>query len=171
MGFRVYSFNVFFADLNICYSTELVGNQYDDEVECRTSPIGTRFVDKKHRVGLLAQIEEELMRNRDVAKKQCTEAKKRGDEGASCMYDKRQNEIKIICNSVYGIMTASGGRLTRMEMGESVTSQGRLMIMTAKGIAEKLLDGTEHSDTPFKVIYGYIFTILFITNNYILQGY
>lgn len=141
-------------DLNICYTTELKNNRYDDVVEWRTSPVGTRFVDKKHRIGLLPQIEEELMHNRDVAKKQCGEAKKKGDEGAACMYDKRQNEIKIICNSVYGIMTASGGRLTRMEMGESVTSQGRLMIMTAKGIAEKLLVGTDQAETPFKVIYG-----------------
>ena len=141
-------------EFNISYDTELVGDKYDGFVKFRASPTGTRFVDKTERVGLLPQIEEELMKNRDVAKAQGKAAAARGDAGAACMYDKRQNEIKIICNSVYGIMTASGGRLTRMEMGESVTSQGRLMIMTAKGIAEKQLDNTDRADTPFKVIYG-----------------
>jgi DNA polymerase elongation subunit (family B) len=124
----------------------------------KQSPVNIKFVDKKLRVGLLPQIEVELMANRDIAKKQAKEAGEKQDTGAANMYDKRQNEIKIICNSVYGIMTASGGRLTRMELGESVTSQGRLMIMTAKGISESLLTkmGHEKAGTEdFKVIYGY----------------
>ena len=142
-------------DLNICYTTEMRDplGRYKGH-PFKQSPVNIKFVDKKCRVGLLPQIEVELMAARDVAKKQAKEAQ---DPGAANMYDKRQNEIKIICNSVYGIMTASGGRLTRMELGESVTSQGRLMIMTAKGIAESLLGKMGHDKAgidDFRVIYG-----------------
>ena len=143
-------------DLNICYTTEIRGDKYDD-FPFKKSPIGVKFIDKKKRIGLLAQIEVELMGNRTVARGQAGAAKKAGDMGAFNMFDKRQNEIKIICNSVYGIMTASGGRLTRMELGESVTSQGRLMIMTAKSISEGLLISMGHEKAgvdDFKVIYG-----------------
>jgi DNA polymerase delta subunit 1 len=145
-------------DLNIDYCTELIGIKYKG-YPFKQSPVGVKFIDKKKRLGLLPQMEVELMANRDKAKKQASAAKKAGDMGAFTMYDKRQNEIKIICNSVYGIMGASGGRLTRTELGESVTSQGRLMIMTAKGIAEDILKTTNHEkkddpDSQFKVIYG-----------------
>ena len=139
-----------------CYTTEIRGGKYDD-FSFKKSPNGVKFVDKTRRVGLLPQIEVELMANRDTAKLQAREAGKKGDAGAANMYDKRQNEIKFVCNIIYGIMTASGGRLTRMELGESVTSQGRLMIMTAKGIAEKTLTTVGHEKAgvaDFKVIYG-----------------
>ena len=142
-------------DLNICYTTEIRGDRYNG-YPCKQSPIGVKFIDKKIRVGLLAQIEIELMAARDIAKRQ---AKESSDPGAANMYEKRQNEIKIICNSVYGILTASGGRLTRMELGESVTSQGRLMIITAKNITEALLSNIGHEMAAvanFKVIYGFV---------------
>ena len=139
-------------DLNICYTTELRG-AVNVVLQHKQSPNGVKFIDRRLRIGLLPQMEVELMAARTVARRQAKEAV---DPGAQTMYEKRQNEIKIICNSVYGIMTASGGRLTRMEMGEAVTSQGRLMIETAKGIAEGILVCMDHEKKgePFKVIYG-----------------
>lgn len=99
------------------------------------------------RVGLLPQIETELMALRDVAKAKMAEAKKAGNFGLASMYNSRQNEIKVNCNSIYGILNASGGRLTRAQLAESVTSQGREMILQAKRIAEEIAP-TNH------VIYG-----------------
>jgi DNA polymerase delta subunit 1 len=131
--------------LNICYTTLI--NSTDEkykELPCNKSPIGTLFVDKNVRVGLLAQIEIELMADRDEAKNKMKEAK---TSGRKSMYNSRQNEIKVNCNTIYGIMTASGGKLVRMEMGESVTSQGREMILQAKRIAEEI-------SKQFNVIYG-----------------
>lgn len=116
-------------------------------VPSQHSPIGTRFVDKSVRVGLLAQIEIELMALRDVAKAKMAAAGKAGKMGEKSMYNSRQNELKVNCNSLYGIMNASGGKLTRPELAESVTSQGREMILQAKRIAESL-SPTNH------VIYG-----------------
>lgn len=129
--------------LNICYSTVITDPKYLS-LPHMTSPSGTHFVDKSVRVGLLAQIEEELMAQRDYAKKQAKEAV---DPSQKEKYNSRQNEIKIVCNSVYGILSASGGRLVRIELGLAVTSQGRKMIMIAKQIAES---------PPFNctVIYG-----------------
>lgn len=63
------------------------------------------------------------------------------------LYDTRQLGLKIIANSVYGVLTASGGWFVRMAMGESVTAWGRSMINQAKCIAQA---------PPFsaEVIYG-----------------
>jgi DNA polymerase elongation subunit (family B) len=113
----------------------------------KQSPIGTKLIDKSIRTGLLPRIEMELMALRDIAKSKMTEAAKSGQSGLKSMYNSRQNEIKVICNSIYGILNASGGRLTRPQLAESVTSQGRLMIMQARRIAEEL-SPTNH------VIYG-----------------
>lgn len=121
-----------------------------DKVPYKQSPVGTKLVDKSVRVGLLAQIEIELMGLRDVAKAKMVQAEKEGKLGLKSMYNSRQNEIKVNCNSLYGIMNASGGRLTRSQLAESVTSQGRDMIMQAKRIAEGLSPSNH-------VIYGGIF--------------
>ena len=141
-------------DLNIDFGTELVGRNIDIVTDFKESPNRVRFISKSRRIGLLPQIEAELMTNRDIAKKQMKESK---DPGEQCMFDKRQNEIKICCNTVYGALTASGGRLVRMELGEAITSQGRKMILIAKGFAENILNVLNHEkkDLPFKVIYGY----------------
>jgi DNA polymerase elongation subunit (family B) len=52
------------------------------------------------------------------------------------MYDSRQLGLKIVANSVYGMLSASGGWFVKMEMGESVTSWGRSMIHKAMSIAK-----------------------------------
>ena len=119
-------------DLNICYTTEMLN---PDSLSCefRKAPTGVCFVNKFTRIGLLPQIEKELLALRAEAKKMVGLEK---DVGKKRMYDSRQNEIKIICNSIYGFMTASGGKFTRMELGEAVTAQGRCMIMQSKAIAE-----------------------------------
>lgn len=123
-------------------------------IQSKQSPIGTRLVDKSIRIGLLAQIEIELMELRDIAKAKMNQARKEGKKGLDSMFNSRQNEIKVNCNSLYGIMNASGGRLTRPQLAESVTSQGREMISQAKRIAESLAP-TNH------VIYGGLFIVFY----------
>ncbi|MDR3540320.1 MAG: DNA polymerase domain-containing protein [Desulfosporosinus sp.] len=111
------------------------------------SPSGCHFVDPSVRRGLLAQIEEELMAERDEAKRM---AKVATDPGKKGMYNNRQNKIKLICNSVYGILSASGGRFVRVALGLAVTSQGRLMIMKSKEIAES----PQFASSVVRTIYG-----------------
>lgn len=129
--------------LNICFSTVITNPEYLT-LPHSTSPSGTHFVSKSVRIGLLAQIEDELMNARDEAKRQKALST---DPARAKMYDSRQNEIKTICNSVYGILSASGGRFVRVELGLAVTSQGRAMIMAAKETAETFEEVEE-------VIYG-----------------
>ena len=132
--------------MNICSGTIITHEKYSG-LPHNTSPSGTKFVDKSIRRGILAQLEEELMSERDEAKRRLKEEK---DPGRKRMYDSRQNKIKLICNSVYGILSASGGRFVRVFMGLAVTSQGRKMIMAAKRVAES----DRFSSEIDKVIYG-----------------
>lgn len=110
-----------------------------------TSPdIGTHFVHKEVRQGILPRILEGLLARRAQAKAMM---KSDPDPAHKRMYDSRQLQLKIVANSVYGILSASGGWFVRMEMGESVTSWGRSMIFSAMNIAKS---------EPFNadVIYG-----------------
>lgn len=136
---------------NICYSTEVI-NDGSDYAHLRTSPSGTTFVDQSARIGLLPKIERELMDARAYAKKkEAAETNK----GKKSMWHKRQNEIKVVCNSVYGVMAASGGRLPRMELAKAVTSYGRSMIDAAKNIAEtQIVDQSKTPGESLHVIYG-----------------
>jgi len=117
------------------------------DLQHQSSPSGCNFVDPGIRKGLLAQIEEELMTERDEAKRMM---KTTTDPGKKGMYNNRQNKIKLICNSVYGILSASGGRFVRVALGLAVTSQGRLMIMKSKEIAES----PQFSESVVRTIYG-----------------
>jgi DNA polymerase delta subunit 1 len=134
---------------NLCYSTMInVGRNADAPKDCPphdTSPdIGTHFVRKEVRQGLLPRILESLLSKRNHAKAMM---KSDPDPAHKRMYDSRQLQLKIIANSVYGVLSASGGWFVRMEIGESVTAWGRSMIMQAMNIAKSV---------PFNadVIYG-----------------
>jgi DNA polymerase delta subunit 1 len=135
--------------LNICFSTFIAHDKYM-RLPHNTSPSDANFVSKDVRKGLLAQLEEELMSERDAAK---AKFRAEQDPARKEMLNARQNAIKLICNSVYGILSASGGRLVRVPLGLAVTSQGRKMIMAAKAIAE----GEQFSGEIDRVIYGGIF--------------
>lgn len=93
---------------------------------------GTHFVHKEVRRGLLPRILEDLLLRRSQAKGML---KSDPDPARKRMYDSRQLQLKIVANSVYGVLSASGGWFVRMEMGESVTSWGRSMIFRAMNIA------------------------------------
>ena len=102
---------------------------------CRRSPAGTACFVKQHvRQGMVPRMLFALLAAREVAKKEKAAAKDPLDKQVA---DSKQNAIKICCNSIYGFMNASGGRLRRTAMAEAVTSWGRKMIATAKGIAER----------------------------------
>ena len=131
-------------DLNIDWTTEILNNTYLPFLG-KTSPNGVRFVKAEKRRGLIPQMEIELMDARDKAKAQMKKYPRYS--GLYNLYNSRQDQLKLIMNSAYGILNASGGRLARMELALSVTTQGRVMIAIAKRIGEA---------EPFKatVVYG-----------------
>jgi DNA polymerase elongation subunit (family B) len=131
---------------NFCWSTVDLGTpRRKDSIP---SPNKVWFVNPATvRVGIIPQLQTELFAARDKAKAQMKEAASRGDTGAYNLYNTRQNQIKLLMNSTYGILGASGGRCTREELAIAVTSSGREKLRRAKEIAEA---------PPFsaEVIYG-----------------
>lgn len=133
---------------NISYDTMLdykKGDPVPDhEPPHDTSPVGAHFVKREIRQGILPVVLQTLLARRAQANKMKAMEK---DPKRKAMFNFRQLMLKIIANSVYGVLTASGGWFVRMIMGESVTAWGRTMIDRAKSIA---------SAPPFNanVIYG-----------------
>jgi hypothetical protein len=128
---------------NICYTTEWK-KEHGDLPRNKAPTVNASFVKREIREGILPQILQTLLQARDNAKRMMKNTK---DPQTQKLYDSTQLQLKIIANSVYGVLTASGGWFIRMEIGESVTSWGRSMINVARNIA---------SSAPFnaEVIYG-----------------
>lgn len=92
------------------------------------SPNGAQF---KNQEGLLSSILQELWNNRD-------KAKKRGDKLSS-------KAIKILMNSIFGVLANPHCRFYSLEMGNAITSFGQHLIKLTAEIVEKM---------GYKVIYG-----------------
>ena len=129
---------------NICFTTELIGETEVAYIPVDVSPTGTRFVKPAVRRGLVPQLLEHLLQSRGRARAAMAAAKTPEEKGLA---NARQLALKVVCNSVYGFTTASGGRLARMELGESVTAWGRDML----GQASEVARGDPHRAA---VIYG-----------------
>jgi len=140
---------------NLCYTTllqpgavakfDLTPDQY-----IRT-PSGNMFVKSTSRKGLLPEILESLLGARKKAK---ADLKKETDPFKKGVLDGRQLALKISANSVYGFTGAQVGKLPCLEISQSVTAFGRMMIEHTKTEVEKrytVENGYEHDA---KVIYG-----------------
>lgn len=119
---------------NICFTT------LSDEGTI-TSPIGTKFLDKDRRMGLLPKILSDLMKDRDEAKAHMKEA----DAETKKYYDGLQNAIKILMNAFYGVFASSFYRFTNPRIGATITSIAR---ENTKSVISKL------EEEGLRVIYG-----------------
>jgi DNA polymerase elongation subunit (family B) len=130
---------------NFCWSTvDSHAPRLQDSVP---SPNGVWFVSASRRLGIIPQLQIELFAARDKAKAMMKAALQRGDPGSANLYNTRQNEVKKLMNSTYGILGASGGRCAREELALAVTSSGRDKLRRAISIAEAPPFGAE-------VVYG-----------------
>ena len=96
------------------------------------SPTGVRFLDKDVRVGLLPRILQNLMKEREAAKKRMREEK---DSEKKEYYRRLQDAIKILMNAFYGVLASSFYRFTNPAIGGSITAFARKNIT---GIIEQL---------------------------------
>lgn len=124
---------------NVCYTTMLHvpkgAKPPDASPAYNSAPADiAHFVKPEVRRGLLPRILEGLLSRRAQAKAMMKAYS--SDPGRKSLYNSRQLQLKIIANSVYGVLSASGGWFVRMEMGESVTAWGRSMIAKAMSIAK-----------------------------------
>jgi len=155
------------VSFNLCYTTELkmLGDKTPDGtlVPHNLAPdTGAKFVKTEVRCGILPKVLKCLLNAREQAKAMMNRCA--SDPARKTYYDSKQQQLKIIANSVYGVLTASGGWFVRMEIGESVTSWGRSMLHQSKLIAES---------APFfgEVIYGFVFFKSNISYHFFAQGY
>ena len=116
---------------NISYET------LDDQGEILT-PLGYRF--RKKPRGLLAEFMDKLIQLRDFYKKKMKEEPENKD-----IYDMRQQAIKVILNSGYGVFGYRGFRLYRKEVAETITAFARELL---KFVISKV------EQVGYKVIYG-----------------
>jgi len=140
---------------NLCYTTLLKGgsvNQHNlNDTDYIRTPSGNLFVKSTVRKGLLPEILDEILSARKKAK---ADLKKETDPFKKKVLDGRQLALKISANSVYGFTGAQVGKLPCLEISQSVTAFGRMMIEKTKNEVEAKY--TTENGYPFKaqVIYG-----------------
>merc|ERR1719369_476302 len=141
---------------NLCYtslvlqdgSLQRLGLTPDQYIK---TPSGNMFVKSSVRRGLLPEILQDLLSARKKAK---ADLKKETDPFKKGVLDGRQLALKISANSVYGFTGAQVGKLPCLEISQSTTAFGRMMIEETKNQVEAnytVANGYEHDA---KVIYG-----------------
>ncbi len=100
---------------NICFTTI----SEDGEI---VSPVGVRFLSPEKKRGLVPRILEQLMKDREEAKRKAAEAK---TDEERWYYDGLQNAIKVLMNSFYGVFASNFYRFTDRRIGESITAFAR----------------------------------------------
>lgn len=129
-----------FISYNICPTTLLESSAEKDFNE---TPHGTKFVSKKVRVGIMPEIVEMLIKERDRVK---SRMKISQNEDERKLLDAKQEALKRVANSFYGYTGYVRARLYLLQIANAITSCGRFLIQKTSDIVEK---GKE-----FKVIYG-----------------
>ncbi|XP_064635067.1 DNA polymerase delta catalytic subunit-like [Lineus longissimus] len=140
---------------NLCY-TSLVNPQIIQKLGLTAdqyikTPSGNYFVKKSERKGLLPEILENILAARKKAK---YDLKLETDPFKKGVLDGRQLALKMSANSVYGFTGAQVGKLPCLEISQSVTAFGRMMIeQTRQHVEDRytIANGYKHDA---KVIYG-----------------
>lgn len=101
--------------------------------------------------GILPTVLAELVAARRKAK---NDLKNEKDEEKRSIYDKRQLNLKICANSVYGTTGARFGKLSLPAIAESVTAWGREAIDFTKNTVEKHFSIANGFSRDAKVLYG-----------------
>ena len=138
---------------NLCYTTLVTASVRDNlgaDDYIRT-PSGNHFVKASLRKGLLPVILEDLLSARKKAK---ADLKKETDPLRKRVLDGRQLALKISANSVYGFTGAQVGKLPCLEISQSVTAFGRMMIEKTKNEVEAKYTVENGYANDAKVIYG-----------------
>jgi len=114
---------------NMCYSTVVLDQRYMNisgveysTIKCNDE-LSVSFV--QNQPGVLSGILQSLWKNRKVTKKEMNAAT---DPFVKTVLNAKQLAIKVSMNSIYGFTGATVGALPCLEISQSVTGCGRLMI-------------------------------------------
>jgi DNA polymerase delta subunit 1 len=141
---------------NLCYTTLLKNQTQIDHFNLEPhqyikTPSNNLFVKASVRKGLLPEILESLLSARKKAK---ADLKKETDPFKKQVLDGRQLALKISANSVYGFTGAQVGKLPCLEISQSVTAFGRMMIEQTKNEVESMYTIENGYESNAEVIYG-----------------
>nr|XP_054761921.1 DNA polymerase delta catalytic subunit-like [Lytechinus pictus]XP_054761922.1 DNA polymerase delta catalytic subunit-like [Lytechinus pictus] len=138
---------------NLCYTTLLSPSMKENLAPDQyiKTPTGNYFVKKAVRRGILPEILEDLLTARKRAK---ADLKKETDPLRKKVLDGRQLALKVSANSVYGFTGAQVGKLPCLEISQSVTAFGRMMIDKTRQLVETKYTVENGYKTTAKVIYG-----------------
>ncbi|MFO7618518.1 MAG: DNA polymerase domain-containing protein [Thermoplasmata archaeon] len=101
---------------NICFTT------LSKDGKIKSPEKDVNYLDKETRLGLLPQVLERLMRQRDDTKAKMKVAK---DPVQKQYYNGLQEAIKVLMNAVYGVFASSFYRFTNPKIGASITAFAR----------------------------------------------
>merc|ERR1719245_2789983 len=140
---------------NLCYTSLLKAGGANafhlNDTDYIRTPSGNLFVKSNVRKGLLPEILESLLSARKKAK---ADLKKETDPFKKKVLDGRQLALKISANSVYGFPGAQVGKLPCLEISQSVTAFGRMMIEFTKNEVEGKYNRAAGAEHDAVVIYG-----------------
>jgi DNA polymerase elongation subunit (family B) len=127
--------------LNASPETKVDPAEYDGEMA--HSPNGIYF--RQDEPGLTKQLITDLLDRRNEKKAQ-RDACDPGDDEYG-VYDRQQRALKVIMNTLYGVLSWSQFRLYDQEVGAAVTSTGRECIAFTKRVAEAQGRNVIYGDT------------------------
>lgn len=139
--------NVVVLDLKslypMCMKTINAGiNTKDPDGQLR-APDGTRFTNE--RTALVVDIIDELLEERQKYK-DLRDQHENGTKQHS-IYDRKQGAIKIIMNTLYGVMGWDKFRLADVDVGSAVTATGRAVIKFTEQVVEEMGYEVTYGDT------------------------
>ena len=131
-----------FISFNVCPTTLITAesNYSGDKIE---TPIGSNFVSKETRVGVIPEIVQYLVDERDRLRK---EAKETPDETIKKILESKQIAVKYMTNSFYGYTGYTRAKTYDLRVATAITACGRMLIERTNNTVAK------HSN--MKVVYG-----------------
>jgi DNA polymerase I len=113
---------------NICYTTRIDALRTDElpqGIEAHESPSGARFLPEKVRRGIVPQLLQKLMLQRDAHKQLMRAAKVAEDIDEMYFHDRMQAAVKVLMNSFYGVFASAFYRFTHPQLGAAITAWAR----------------------------------------------
>jgi len=129
-----------YISYNICPTTLITEG---DENGSISTPYGAKFVSKEVRKGIIPEIVDNLIQERDSVKKEMNSV---SDKEKRRQLNAKQIALKIMANAFYGYTGYIRAKLYVLDIANGITSCGRDLIQRTR----KTVD----DNTEYKVIYG-----------------
>jgi len=146
---------------NLEYKNEFINMVLADEKDfkpiVKTAKLIAYFVKSSKREGVFPTILKTLRASRNGFKKEMKTAEKNGDDALVEIFDQRQKLVKVVMNSIYGILGSPRSPLSCQEASATITHVGRTYI---KQVGQYLID------KGCTIVYGDTDSVMFQIPNY-----